>query len=102
MEDLITLDDLQSFPGAPFPSDVVSAVGEAIREEAGWHIAPTITETLTLNTYSAPTIVLPSLKVTDVDFVRDASSGAELSGYHVMSRTGNILFPRRRALPPVV
>lgn len=42
------------------------AAQEAIRRYCGWHIAPNITETLTVDAYGGRTLLLPSKHVTDV------------------------------------
>lgn len=99
MEDLITDDDLQDFPGAPFPSDVVSAVNAAIRQEAGWHIAPVLRETMTVQTRGSTTVWLPTFVIDKVHSVTDAVTGAELDGFVTLTRTGNLVFPKRKRLP---
>jgi hypothetical protein len=44
---LVSPYDLEDFPGAPFSDTLVDAAVSEIRGEAGWHIAPQVTETLT-------------------------------------------------------
>jgi hypothetical protein len=81
--------DLTDFPGAPFPAGKVLSACEAIRREAGWHIAPSVTETLTLDSEGGPLLVLPTLYLTAVTEVRDMT-GSEpqvLTGWR-LSRKG--------------
>lgn len=82
LEPLVHADDLQGFQGAPFKSETVKAASEQIRRICGWHIAPTIEETLVLDHDGGPVLYLPSLKVTDVTAVKDYRSGRELSNWH--------------------
>lgn len=82
LEPLVTADDLQGFQGAPFKPATVQAASQQIRRICGWHIAPTIQETLVLDHDGGPVLYLPSLKVTDVTAVKDHRSGRELSNWH--------------------
>lgn len=56
-----------------FSDDAVTAAGEAIRSETGWHIAPTATETLTLDSPGGSALMLPTLHLLEVTEVRDVS-----------------------------
>lgn len=49
--------------------DDVDAAWEAIQSECGWHIAPLKTETITLDTNGSASLILPTLKVTNVSQV---------------------------------
>ncbi len=79
---------IADFPGAPFPTAVVTAAGDRIRREAGWHIAPAITETLVLDTEAGEIIRLPSLRVTSVGSITTAG-GLPLTGW-TLSANGNL------------
>lgn len=50
----------------------LEAIGNAIRNWCGWHIAPRKTETLTLDQLGHRVLTIPSLLVTDVSAVTDA------------------------------
>lgn len=71
-ESLVVSDDLADFPGGPFADAIVDAAGAAVRTAAGWHIAPSVTETVTVKA-NGQVLVLPSLYVTDVDTVSDVT-----------------------------
>lgn len=89
---LASPDDLSGFPGAPFTAGVVDGAVGGLRSVARWHIAPSITETLTLDCDGGTRVVLPSLHVTAVTAVRDLSGStpAEITGFR-WSKAG-ILF----------
>lgn len=70
---LLDPEDLGDFPGAPFSEGVVDSAAAAVQRVAGWHIAPVVTETLTLDSDGGPTLVLPSLKVVSVTAVRNVT-----------------------------
>jgi hypothetical protein len=50
-----------------------------VRAEAGWHIAPVVTETLRLESYGGTWLPLPSRRVTAISAVRDLSTGSPVS-----------------------
>lgn len=66
-------DDLVEFDGAPFPESAVDASTAQIRRLCGWHIAPTITETIDLDHDGSTVIHLPTLHVVDVTDVWDTT-----------------------------
>lgn len=72
---LVVTFDLDDFPGGPFTDAVVDAASEAVRLAAGWHIAPSVTETLKVKAEGA-TLVLPTLHVTAITAVRDVCDPA--------------------------
>lgn len=74
-------------PGAPSQDDLDIIAGD-IRAYCGWHIAPKVTETITLDSDGQDAIVLPTLKLQDVTAVRywNGSEMAPLSGWD--ARTG--------------
>lgn len=90
MEDLIVETELEGFPGAPFPEAIVKAVGEQIRSEAGWHIAPEATETLEVWADGGVTAILPTLRVVEVTAVRNADTGQEIHGWRINKATGSL------------
>lgn len=65
--------DLADFPGAPFADAIVDAAVGSVRREAGWHIAPTVTETLTVDSRGGRWLMLPTMNLTAVTAVRDIS-----------------------------
>lgn len=70
MDDLTTPTALLGFPGAPFSASVVKSAGGSIRDECGWHIAPTVTQTVRV----APAgnlLFLRTMRLTDVLSVTD-------------------------------
>lgn len=67
---LAELSDLPVMAGAPLSQSDLDALAQQIRAECGWHIAPVVTETLTLNSDGAPELLLPSLNVREVTAVR--------------------------------
>lgn len=73
MADLVTAGEIVNFPGAPFNADVLTAAGETVRSEAGWHIAPSQTDTLTLDSNGGCVLWLPTKKLTAVVEVRDVT-----------------------------
>ena len=72
MPALVVAPALADFPGAPFAESLVESAGESVRAEAGWHIAPEVTETLRVFSEGGTALVLPTLKYT-VTAVRDTS-----------------------------
>jgi hypothetical protein len=73
MPALVSVADLADFPGAPFVETRVESAGEAVRAEAGWHIAPVLTETLTVDGEGGHLLFLPSLRVLEVTEIRDVT-----------------------------
>lgn len=73
---LVTPEELADFPGAPFSDAAVDAVVARIRREAGWHIAPERTETVTVDGTATRLLPLPTLELTDVTEVRDVTAPA--------------------------
>lgn len=50
---------------------LVGAADGAVRRYCGWHIAPSVTETVTVDSTGSRTLLLPSMYVTAVTAVRD-------------------------------
>lgn len=87
-EPLVDVDDLKNFEGAPFEENVVETASASIRADAGWHIAPEITETLTLDSAGDDVLLLPTLKLNKVESVKDVSdedNPRELEGWRKSS-----------------
>lgn len=87
MADLVSNTDMEGFPGAPFAERVLAAAAGSVRDDCGWHIAPSVTETLQLRS-TGPIVLLPSLHVTTVTAVRDADTGEPVEGWHLDQRAG--------------
>ena len=71
--DMIDVNDLSGFEGAPFSAEAVLAACEQIRRLCGWHIAPSITETIVVDSAGGDRLWLPSRHVTEVTSVRDVT-----------------------------
>lgn len=72
---LVSSEDIDVFPGSPFHPVLVDAAAASIRAEAGWHIAPVITETITVNSYGDSTLLaLPTQRIVSVTAVRDVTT----------------------------
>jgi hypothetical protein len=94
MPALVTPEDLIDFPGAPYAWPVVESASEAVRAEAGWHIAPSVTETLTVDSDGGRILFLPTMLLTEVSEVRDVSGETPrvITGWR-KSRTGMLIHP---------
>lgn len=68
---LVTLDDLEEFPGGPFDETSVQVACAVVRGACGWHIAPSMTVDLVLDSDGGRVLLLPSLHLTAVTAVRD-------------------------------
>ena len=89
MPDLFAPEDLAGLPGAPFDSELVLQAGEAIRNAAGWHIAPVVTETLEVDSPGGFNLYLKTKRLTAVSEVRDVTAGTVLTGY-TFNRLGRL------------
>lgn len=70
--DLVDPSELVGLPGAPFTQTEVDAAVGAVRNAAGWHIAPTRTETAVVITpQTARRLYLPTRKLVSVEEIRD-------------------------------
>lgn len=80
---LVTPEDLADFQGAPFTETAVTAASSQVRRICGWHVAPNIEQTVTLDHDGAGVLRLPSLHVTGVASVRDVSGSEprDLTGW---------------------
>lgn len=84
---LVTTTDLPTGAGAPTAADL-EAMSDSIRQYCGWHIAPVVHETITLDSNGAATLVLPTLRLQDVLGVRfwNGTTMVPLTGWD--ARTG--------------
>lgn len=82
--------DLADYPGAPFTQAVVDAAVAALRGDCGWHIAPAITETITVNGSPDQTLILPTLLIGEITAIRDVTgtTPVTLTGWRMSSRAG--------------
>jgi hypothetical protein len=89
--DLFAPEDLAGLPGDPFDADLVTQAGEAIRNAAGWHIAPEVTETLTVDSAGGPYLFLKTKRLSDVTEIRDVTDGGStvLTGW-TFNRLGRV------------
>lgn len=71
---LLTASDLTGFAGSPFTEDQAKRAGEDIRAEAGWHIAPSVTETVVVDSDGGRYLFLDTLYLTSVTAVRDVTN----------------------------
>jgi hypothetical protein len=63
---LVSTSDLMDFPGSPFQETRVDIAAASVRSDAGWHIAPVVTETITVRSYGGRELLLPSRRVVSV------------------------------------
>lgn len=75
--------DLLPYPGAPFSPEVVDSVAAEVRADADWHIAPAVTETVTVESQGGRYLFLPTLRLTAVTAVRNVTDTTPvlLDGY---------------------
>lgn len=86
-------------PPVEYNPEDVSAASALIRAYCGWHIAPSITETITLDGKGGSILVLPSLRVTAIttvvaDGVTLAASAYSWSQSGLVERVGGC-WPRK-------
>lgn len=70
---LLQAADLADFAGAPFTDSQALRAGESIRSEVGWHVAPSVVETLTVESEGTRYLFLPTLRLTGVTEVRNVT-----------------------------
>jgi hypothetical protein len=61
---------LDDYPGGPFTPDVVDQAVDTLRDRAGWHIAPVLSETFTVEACGGRHLFLPTLQLVTVTAVR--------------------------------
>lgn len=72
---LIDPDDLAHLSGAPFSEEEIDTAVAVLRAAAGWHIAPTLDETITLDVLRYQRLLrLPTKLLLSVDEIRDMTS----------------------------
>lgn len=100
MEPLATNDDLTGFPGAPFEETILTAAGEWARSEAGWHIAPEITDTVTVRAHGGQWLAVPTLRLGEVQRIQrlDREEHTDIAG--CVPLTDGTIF-RYAGWPPV-
>lgn len=62
---------LEDFPGSPFTQAAVDAAVEYIRDQAGWHIAPIVTETLVVDARGGRHLQLPTKQLISITAIRN-------------------------------
>ena len=84
--------DLADYPGAPFTQAVVDSAVAALRGDCGWHVAPVLTETVTVDGSDTQTLFLPTLKLVSVSAVRDVTrtTPVAVTGWR-MVRAGRLI-----------
>lgn len=78
--DFVVGSDLTDYRAGDADTIVAQAQG-AIRRYCGWHIAPEVTETITLDGSGSKHLWLPSLHVTDVSEVTDLGDVVDTDDY---------------------
>lgn len=73
---LVSPDDLAPFPGAPFSDEVTDAAAAAVRVACDWHIAPSLTETITVESTHGRYLILPTLNLTEIVSIYDVTDPA--------------------------
>lgn len=94
---LVAPSDVEGFPGAPFSAGVLAAAAGQVRSECGWHVAPVVSETVTVEA-GGSLALLPSLRVVSVEAVRD-EAGNVLTGWRFRP---NGILKRAGGFPEVI
>ncbi|MFT9821149.1 hypothetical protein [Lysinibacillus sp. NPDC056185] len=76
-EDWPALVDPAAVPGGPYDPVAVAAACGAARSYCGWHIAPAIAETLTVDGSGGPVQLLPTLRLAEVISVTDRGAAVD-------------------------
>lgn len=71
--DLISPDELSGYPGAPFDEEIIKDACQSVRAEAGWHIAPTWSDVVLVDSDGGSLLTLPTLKLVSIESVMDVS-----------------------------
>jgi hypothetical protein len=58
------------YQGGPFSPEIVDAAVAYVRMQAGWHIAPVVAETFTVDAPAGPHLFLPTMQLVSVTAVR--------------------------------
>ena len=89
MDPLAVPDDLVDFPGS-FTLSQIDSASDEIRSVCNWHIAPTLTETLTVESDGGLRLFLPTLQllaVTEVRSIADDGTTTVLTGWRDAATT---------------
>jgi len=70
---------LLDFPGGPFLQSLLDVAVAAVRFEAGWHIAPEVTQTVKLDGSETTTLILPTKYLVNVTAVRDLTGNTPVA-----------------------
>ena len=73
---LVNWSELDEMPGAPFSEGIVDIAVAQLRADAGWHIAPVVTETLTIASNGGSLLILPTRRIVSLSAVRDVTTGS--------------------------
>ena len=100
------MSDVPPFPYTipqPYDPDAVKAAERTVRDWCGWHIAPAVTETLTLNGPGGQVLLLPSLRVTAITSIIEDGVTLDASAYEwstagVVKRIGGAWSTKLRTL----
>jgi hypothetical protein len=84
---LVVPDDLNDFPGGPFGQRRVMAAVAELRALAGWHIAPVLTETVTVDSNGGCDLVLPTRRLVSVSSVNSWTSGWDVYSSGILYRS---------------
>jgi len=87
--DFVTVPDLEAFRSGD-DAAIVRQTQAAIRRYCGWHIAPSITETITLDGDGSRHLWLPSLHVTAVTAVTNGDTVLDVSSDLDWSESGYV------------
>jgi hypothetical protein len=68
-------------PPLPYDPDAVLAAEDMVRTHCGWHIAPAVTEVLTLDGHGGIDLLLPSKKVTAITSIVNDGTTLSASSY---------------------
>ena len=68
---LVSPNELHGLPGEPFSDAVVDSAVASLRRVAGWHIAPSVIETVKVDSPGGSRLILDTLHLTAVSEVRN-------------------------------
>lgn len=103
LPDFVDVADIEDYRAGDDAAIVRQAQG-VIRRYCGWHVAPEVTETLTLNGSGSGSLWLPSLYVTDIASITDCGDVVDADDYdwstngYVQRRSGCWTFRARQVV----
>jgi hypothetical protein len=68
---------LADYPGGPFSARTIASASASVRNDCRWHVAPVVTETVTVDGCLSRLLLLPTLRlvnVTGVEVLDDSST----------------------------